>query len=137
MALTPKQMKFCQGIASGLSQKDAYISAYDTDEKSATAYVESSKLMLREDIREYIKTLQKPIEECAKVTAISEREKKRAVLWSIIESPDSSNADRCRALDILNKMDTEYINVNKTVTDTESSIDALDVETLKKLAGDA
>ena len=84
-----------------------------------------------------MKTLQKPIEECAKVTAISEREKKRAVLWQIIESPDSSNADRCRALDILNKMDTEYINVNRNVTDTESSIDALDVETLKKLAGDA
>ena len=136
MALTPKQMKFCQGIASGLSQKDAYISAYDTDEKSATAYVESSKLMLREDIREYIKTLQKPIEECAKVTAISEREKKRAVLWSIINDPISSNADKCRALDILNKMDTEYMNINKNITDTESSIDALDVETLKKLAGD-
>ena len=41
-----------------------------------------------------------------------------------------------KASDQLNKMNAEYINVNRNIDTTDSSIDALDVETLKKLAGD-
>ena len=133
MALTEKMKSFCREyMKNGGNGTQAYLVAYDTD-NAVVASRESYVLLKRDDIADYIKTLNLPLE----TKAISEREKKRAVLWSIIESPDSSNADRCRALDILNKMDTEYININRNVTETETAIDALDVETLKKLAGDA
>ena len=63
-----------------------------------------------------------------------ERDKKRNVLWSIIEDPESSNADICRAMDILNKLDGEYVNVNHNVEETATDISNLDLETLKQIA---
>lgn len=133
MALTYKQDLFCQNIVKGMTVANAYLSAYDSNAKPSTANVEGTRLLQREDVQERIKALQKPIEIKAKADAVSEHERKRSVLWGIVEDPASTNADRCRALDILNRMDQAYINITKTVED-DKAIDALDVETLRRLA---
>jgi phage terminase small subunit len=130
MALTPKQEKFCQCIVSGMSGKDSYLSAYNCDSDNA-AMVESTKLLKRDDINERLKELRKPIENLVATQAITERERKRAVLWEIIETGD--NNDKCRALDILNKMDSEYININRNITDTQEEINDLDTDKLIRL----
>lgn len=121
--LTPKQEKFCQCIVSGMSGKDSYIAAYNCNSDN-TAYQESYVLLQRNDIKEYIETLKKPIE--AKV--ISEREKKRKWLWNMIENA-TNDSDRIRAMDILNKMDSEYINIQRIEKD-ETPISTLDTEKL-------
>ena len=127
MALTPKQEKFCQCIVSGMSGKDSYMTAYNCNSDN-TAYQESYVLLQREDIKEYITALKKPIEK----QVISERQKKRQWLWDIIEDPSISESDRLRAMDILNKMDSEYI--NHTITEEhKTNISGLDTDTLKKL----
>lgn len=132
MALTPKQEKFCQCVVSGMSYKDSYLTAYDANCKDRTALNEASKLALREDIQDRIKTLSIPVQQAAQRQALNERERKRAVLWDIIERGDD-NA-KCRALDILNRMDAEYININKNIDDTASKLSDLDTEALVKLS---
>ena len=134
MALTPKQEKFCQCIVSGMSGKDSYLTAYDCN-SDTTAYQESYVLLQRDDIKEYISTLKKPIEQHAIDTAINEREKKRQWLWRMIETAES-DSDRLRAMDILNKMDSEYININRNIQDDQTAISNLDTNTLRLIAND-
>lgn len=132
MGLTPKQEKFCQCIASGMSGKDSYLAAYDTKCNDQVAYNEASKLMLRDDIRERLAVIRKPLVDAACTAALTEREKKRAVLWQIIQNGDD-NA-KCRALDILNKMDAEYININKNIDDSSTALQCIDKDMLIKLS---
>ena len=127
MALTEKMKRFCREyIGNGGNATQAYLSAYDGNSEVAAAN-ESSLLLKREEIREYIATLNKPLEE----KAISEREKKRAVLWDIIENGD--NNDKCRAMDILNKMDAEYTNFNVNKNESTVNLGNLDIDALKTL----
>lgn len=128
MSLTPKQQKFCQCIVSGMSGKDSYMTAYNSDSNNS-AYIESCALMKREDIKEYIEHLKKPIEK----QVISERQKKRQWLWDIIENPSVNESDRLRAMDILNKMDSEYIQTTHNINDSKTNISGLDTDTLKQL----
>lgn len=132
--LTQKQEKFCQCIVSGMSGKDSYLTAYSSTGSDQNAYTEASKLMLREDIQERIESLRKPIEKATQQAALSERERKRQVLWDIITAPDATYNDQCRAMDILNKMDSEYINLTKTIDDKKPNITSIDSETLRKLS---
>lgn len=136
MSLTPKQEKFCQCIVSGMSGKDSYMAAYDCNGSDQMLYNESSKLLAREDIQERLKILRKPLERQAVATAISEREKKRSIIWERIEYCISQGNDNAvaRYMDILNKMDSEYLNINVNRDDTTTPLDNLDAETLKALA---
>lgn len=131
MALTNKQESFCQNIIKGMSYKDAYITAYNSKGSDQNAYNEGSKLMLREDIQERIKVLRKPIEKAAQQQALTEREKKRAWLWNMIENA-TNDSDRLRAMDILNKMDSEYINIQR-IEKEETPIAELDTSKLIEL----
>jgi hypothetical protein len=131
MALTFKQEEFCRNIVKGMSYKDAYIDAYNSKGSDQNAYNEGSKLMLREDIQARVKLLSKPLETAAQQTALTEREKKRAVLWEIINTGD--NNDKCRAMDILNKMDSEYVNVNVNDNRNAPDLSKLDLTALKDL----
>ncbi len=125
--LTEKMKLFAREYyKNGGNGTEAYLIAYDTDSRT-TAQRESSLLLKRADINEYLKALNIPNEN----KAISERERKRAVLWEIIETGD--NNDKCRALDILNKMDSEYININRNITDNNENISDLDTDKLLRL----
>ena len=129
--LTAKQENFCKCIISGMSGKDAYITAYNSKGCDQNAYNESSKLLAREDIQERLKILRKPLEEQARTTVISEREKKRAWLWNMIENA-TNDSDKIRAMDLLNKMDSEYVNIQR-IEKEETPVNELDTDTLLKL----
>ncbi len=139
MSLTPKQEKFCQCIVSGMSGKDSYKTAYNTKGKDSTINQEVVKLLAREDIQDRIETLQKPIIKHAQTKAISQREKKQNIIWERIESCISSGDDAAiaRYMDILNKMDAEYININRNIDDKPATITKLDTATLEKLVKQA
>ena len=111
-----------------MSGKDAYITAYNSSGSDQNAYNESSKLLAREDIQERLKVLRKPLEEHVRTTIISEREKKRAWLWNMIENA-TNDSDRIRAMDILNKMDSEYVNIQR-IEKEETPISELDTNKL-------
>lgn len=135
MKLTSKQQKFCHNVVSGMTAKDAYINAYNTKSSDRVCINEASKLMLREDIQEYIDTLTKPLQKTVQQQVISERERKKAIIneriQACIEKEDDSAI--ARYLDILNKMDAEYININKNIDEDKTDINNLDTTTLLKL----
>lgn len=65
MALTPKQEKFAQCVASGMNQSDAYRAAYNVKEDTTPASVnqQAYELMQDLDISYRIEHLRKPIAE--------------------------------------------------------------------------
>ena len=134
MALTPKQEKFCQCIVSGMSGKDSYIAAYDTKAGDNTIYTEVTRLLDREDVQKRLDALRKPLEHAAQAKALSEREKKKAIIWEELENARSQqdHAAVARYMDILNKMDSEYINIQR-IDHEQSSVDNMDTETLLRL----
>lgn len=127
--LTEKQKNFCREyVRNNGNGIEAYLFAYDSKSKTS-ASIEANKLLKRDDITEYIKALNKPLENMV----YNERQKKRRLLWDMIENPETDNSDRLRAMDILNKMDQEYINITRDDTN-KPDISKLDHETLIKLA---
>ena len=131
--LTEKQKQFCKNIVAGMTYKDSYINAYNTNCSEQVAYNESSKLMMRDDIQAEIKRISRPLEKAYQSSMISEREKKRQWLWDMINNPEVKDSDRISAMNILNKMDSEYINITQTIEDKETNIEQLDTTTLKAL----
>lgn len=130
--LTEKQKSFCREyFSNGGNGTQAYLFAYDSKSEAA-ASIESSKLLKRDEIVEYLATLNKPME----TKAINEREKKRAICWERIEYCTSIGDDSgaARWMDILNKMDSEYININRNIEDKAADIKTLDTSVLEKLA---
>ena len=134
MSLTPKQEKFCRCVASGMSYKDAYLDSYNC-KTDTTAYNESSKLALREDIQDRIQSLIKPLEREAITSVLTERERKKKIINERIEACILKEDDSAiaRYLDILNKMDAEYININKNIDEDKTEINNLDTNTLLRL----
>ena len=130
--MTPKQERFCQCIVSGMSGKDAYITAYNNNSNNNTAYREAMKLLDRDDVQSRIKELRKPLELQAKTQALSERDKIKDKLWEIINGTDTNDSDRIRAMDILNKMNAEYINIQR-IEKEDTSISDLDTGKLIEL----
>ena len=133
MALTEKMKAFCREyMVNGGNGTQAYLTAYNWTGNTNGAEIEARALLKRADVSEYLKTLAIPLEN----KAISEREKKRSILWEFINNPSVSDGDRLRAMDLLNKMDAEYININKNIEENKSDITHLDTEALKKLSED-
>lgn len=137
MALTPKQEKFCQCVVSGMSYKDSYLSAYDCKSDNA-AYVEGSKLALREDIQERITALQKPIKTALGTQALTETERIKQILWEELENArtQQDHTAIARYTDQLNKLNNAYKD-NSTVEDTQNDIGSLDTTKLLKIVGTA
>lgn len=131
--LTEKMKAFCREyVANGGNGTQAYLSAYASKSESAAA-IEASKLLRRDDITAYIAALNKPMENRIQ----NEREKKRSILWEFINDTSKTDSDRLKALDLLNKMDAEYININRNITENSDNITELDTEKLIKLVGTA
>lgn len=137
MALTPKQEKFCQCVVSGMSYKDSYLSAYDCNSDNA-AYVEGSKLALRDDIQARIEALQKPIKEALGKQALTETERIKAILWEELENArtQQDHTAIARYTDQLNKLNNAYKD-SGSIEDSNNDFTTLDTSKLIKLVGSA
>ena len=125
--LTPKMIKFCEGIVSGLPYKDAYIAAYNTENMNdKTIITEALKLTKRDDITNYIQELRKPLLNHELNAKISESERIKRELWFIIQDEDEKTENKIRAMDILNRMNQAYSdsNAEDTKQDKLSDIDS-------------
>jgi len=129
MALTEKMKTFCREyFKNGGNGTAAYMAVYNSNNLQVAAN-ESSILLKRDDIKDYLRSINEPLEK----QAISEREKKRDILWSFINDLNKSDNDRLKAMDLLNKMDSEYINTTRIESDNKTVINGLDTDTLKQL----
>lgn len=136
MALTPKQEKFCQCIVSGMSGKDSYLSAYDTNGNVTNAYVEANKLLLREDIQKKIFALRKPLEQAAQLKTLSARDNQIKEIQERITICKQKEDEQSliRYYDMLNKIYALYKETD-TEQKPESTVNNLDINALKRLSG--
>lgn len=122
--LTAKQEKFVQGIIEGKTQADAYRSAYSAKNMSDNAiYRESSLLVADPKIAQRIKelrdqlskhtimTAQERLEYLTRVITGEQTEKLVQVVNGEVVEIDAPSAlkTRLNAIDIMNKMQGEYV----------------------------
>ena len=117
--LTDKQEKFAQAVAlEGMSLSDAYRSAYDTARmKDKTINEKASRLAADGNIGARIDELRASVVS-PKIMSAQER---MEWLTELIKNTAEGTTDRLRAIDIMNKMQGEYVqkveaNVNTDVT---------------------
>ena len=104
--LTAKQEQFVKNIIDGMSQADAYRSAYNTKRMSVNSiYVNASKLVADAKVAQRLKELR---EELAKPT-IKTAQERMEWLTQLIENEEEGTSEKLKAIDILNKMDGLYV----------------------------
>lgn len=103
--LTAKQEAFVHNIIQGMSQADAYRSAYPNQRMSdKTIWESASKLMANPKV---ITRLTELRNELAKPAIMSAQERLEW-LTQLIKSENETTTDKLRAADIMNKMQGEY-----------------------------
>ena len=132
--LTPKQTKFCEYVVSGLSYKDSYIKAYNTKCSEQVAMNEGSKLALRTDIQEHIKTISKPLEQAAQIQGLNERTKQIQEIQERIQICKDKQDEQSliRYYDMLNKIYNLYKDTEQD-QQQQNTLNNIDIDTLKKL----
>jgi predicted nucleotide-binding protein (sugar kinase/HSP70/actin superfamily) len=101
MALTGKQEAFAQAVASGMTQADAYRTAYECDNSSdAVVYNEASLLMSGHDISMRVKELREAIA----IAAIWTRLDSVQALAEIAKGEETRANEKVSAIKELNAM---------------------------------
>ena len=117
--LTAKQEAFVQNIIQGMSQADAYRSAYDTKRMSDNAvYREASLLMSNPKVAQRFSEIASKTDR----PKIMSAQKRMEWLTDRVNDEDIDINARLKALDILNKMDGEYVQKIQAEVQTETTI---------------
>ena len=104
--LTAKQEAFVQNIIQGMSQADAYRSAYSCKNMSDNAiYREGSLLMGNPKVAQRLNELR---EQLAK-PSIKTAQERMEWLSKIMDSEEETTSDKLKASDQLNKMEGLYV----------------------------
>lgn len=115
--LTPKQELFAQKIAEGMSQADAYRSAYSCKNMSDNAiYREASLLAENPKVAQRLRE----IRDINARPSIMTAQKRKEWLTEVINDPDIDINARLKASDQLNKMEGEYI--QKVETEIKNAV---------------
>lgn len=117
--LTAKQEAFCQNIIQGMSQADAYRSAYDAKKMSDKTIHERASVLASQD---KVKTRLTELRDKLANEKIMTAQERLQWLTELIKSQEASNTDKLKALDIMNKMDGEYVQKIAAEVQTETTI---------------
>ena len=102
-----KYENFIQAIAEGMSQRQAYLKAFPNSSrwKYETVDNKASKLFNTDEVQARYKELQN----AAADAAILSRKDRMIILSSMAEDLETPYKIRVQAIDVLNKMDGQYI----------------------------
>ena len=102
MGLTPKQEKFAQLVADGMSQSDAYREAYNSSAKPESVHVKASELMADVKVSVRVAELRQSLSEIS----LWKRTDSVLVLAEIAkgDDPEAKPSDRVQAVKALNAM---------------------------------
>lgn len=129
--LRPNQEKFIQNIIKGMSQRQAYKNAYKVKYKDEVIDVRASELFNSSKVQVRYQELLKRAQDESIMSAIERKQWLTKVIKGDVKNTsfDSNGnsyeneaymSDKMKALDILNKMDGEYI--TKIEADVDYSI---------------
>lgn len=104
--LTAKQELFARKVVEGMSQADAYRSAYSTKRMSdKQIWEEASKLASSPKVAQRIKELR---DKAANESILTAQERMKW-LTELIRNQDEGTNEKLKAIDLLNKMSGEYV----------------------------
>lgn len=134
MGLTPKQEKFCQCVAGGMTYKDAYNAAYDTNGSDRAALNEGSKLALREDIQARISTLLLPVQKAVQTESLNARQKQIDFILERIAICKEKDDEQSiiRYTDMLNKLYNLYKD-SEQEQNKPNTLNKIDSNALKRI----
>lgn len=123
--------KFAQEVAKGLSQRKAYRVAFpsslkwkdETVDSKASALAKNDKVLAR------VQELKEQSTSKAVMTATQRKE----WLSSLIQNDDETTQNKLKAVDLLNKMDGEYIEKVQLGGNVNNPFEGLTTDELKKL----
>ena len=117
--LTLKQEKFVQNLIQGMSQREAYKTAFEVNYKDSAIDSKASDLLSKPHIQEYYRKLTGELESKAVMTS----QERLEFLTSVVkDDPEAGLGDKLRAVDLMNKMTGEYITKIEADVDTEVNI---------------
>lgn len=126
--------KFAQGIASGMSQRNAYRAAFPNSKRWKDETVDSKASVLAKNDK-VLERLRELAEKSAS-EAIMNAKQRKEWLTSIIKSGEEETKDKLKACDILNRMEGEYVEKVQLGGHVNNPMAGLTTEELKKLIGD-
>lgn len=126
--------KFAQGIAKGLSQRNAYRAAFPSslDWKDTTVDSKASVLAKNGKVLERIKELAEESTTKAVMTA----QERKEWLTGIVKNDLEATKERLKAVDILNRMEGSYIEKVELNGQVNNPMAGLTTDELKKLIND-
>ena len=130
----PRYEKFAQCLATGFSQRKAYRAAYPKSEKWKDTTVDSKASVLAKNDK-VLERLLELAKESSSHAVMNARERKEW-LTSVIMKDEEEMKDRLKAVDILNRMDGEYVEKIQMSGSINNPMEGLTTEELKKLIDD-
>lgn len=104
--LTAKQEKFVQNLINGMNQADAYRNAYSCNNMSdSTIWSNASRLAADSKVLARLSELRERLVTPSIMTA----QKRLEWLTEVINSEKENTGDKLRAIDLMNKMQGEYV----------------------------
>lgn len=104
--LTAQQEKFVQNILQGMNQAEAYRSAYPKNKMAdKTVWEAASRLMANSKVKARLTELRQELAS----PAIMSAQKRLEWLTGIIQSQEETTGDKLKAVDLMNKMQGEYV----------------------------
>ena len=127
--LTPKQRKFAENLADGMTQSDAYKFAYDaTDMQGDTIRNKASQLAQRGDIRAAVDALMGERMRLMEVKGVSDRSKVVGLLRQFAEDDARPDHVRLRAVELWGKTCGAFIEVIEDRRDRPAAAVAVELE---------
>ena len=119
--LTGKQRRFCELVAAGKTQADAYREAYNSTGTSQTVRNSASKLMKQEYIKSTVDGLIKREADLNMARTVSSQELVTRTLRDHITGTISLETTQVQSLSILAKISGMYVNKIEDVTERSSN----------------
>jgi phage terminase small subunit len=117
--LTAKQEAFVQNIIKGMSQADAYRAAYDAKRMSdKTIHEKASVLAGQDKVKARINELRGKLAN----ENIMSAQKRLEWLTRLIQNEEENTSEKLKAIDIMNKMQGEYVQKIAAEVQTETTI---------------
>lgn len=128
--LTQKQINFCNEYVKSGSPLDAYISAYNTENRNV-ASVEANRLLNKGEIQKYIDELMKPITYDAQINKFHQIKFIKERINICINNNDENSI--IKYTDMLNKIYGYYKDNGSNDKDTNKILDKIDMDKVRVL----
>ena len=138
---TDGREKYCQNRISGMTQRQAYLDAFPQSKrwKPETVDKRASELEQEREVSGRLAQLQEEANRLAEQSAEKAcltRARKRQILMQLATDEDASYSDRCRAIDLDNKMEGEYVEKVSVAGEINNPFAGMTTADLLKLVGD-